>query len=119
MTEIGMALGNPLHAERLPGSVGVPFPGVSVRLVDEHGDAVPDHTAGAIEVAGATVFQEYWRRPEATRAAQFEHFCRTRVQRMRSSTTPWAQALGRSVTAPRSQIMRPMRRGRGLAPEML
>jgi malonyl-CoA/methylmalonyl-CoA synthetase len=69
MTEIGMALGNPLHGERLPGSVGLPFPNVSVRLVDEAGCAVADGTPGEIQVSGPTVFREYWRRPEATRDA--------------------------------------------------
>ena len=39
MTEIGMALSNPLVGERRPGFVGTPLPGVRVRLVDEHGDA--------------------------------------------------------------------------------
>ena len=34
MTEIGMALSNPLHGDRIPGHVGVPLPGVEVRLVD-------------------------------------------------------------------------------------
>lgn len=69
MTEIGMALGNPLHGERRPGSVGVPFPGVSVRLAGEDGQRAPDGTAGEIEVRGPTVFREYWRRPEATAGA--------------------------------------------------
>src|SRR5262245_40551288 len=69
MTEIGMALGNPLHGERLPGSVGVPFPNVSVRLVDEAGREVADGVPGEIQVSGPTVFREYWRRPEATRDA--------------------------------------------------
>lgn len=35
MTEIGMALSNPLHGTRLPGSVGTPLPGVQVRIVSE------------------------------------------------------------------------------------
>ncbi|NXT80451.1 ACSF3 synthetase, partial [Zapornia atra] len=35
MTEIGMALSNPLHGVRVPGSVGTPLPGVEVRLVTE------------------------------------------------------------------------------------
>ena len=34
MTEIGMAIGNPLHGERRAGTVGQPFAGVEVRLVD-------------------------------------------------------------------------------------
>ena len=69
MTEIGMALSNPLHGQRRPGFVGVPLPGVAVRLADEHGLEVAPGTPGEIEVQGPSVFQEYWRRPEATEAA--------------------------------------------------
>ncbi len=69
MTEIGMALSNPLRGERRPGFVGTPLPGVDVRLVDDAGRLVPAGTPGEIEVRGATVFREYWRRPEATAAA--------------------------------------------------
>lgn len=69
MTEIGMALSNPLHGARRPGFVGTPLPGVAVRLVDDAGRPVPAGTPGEIEVRGATVFREYWRRPEATVAA--------------------------------------------------
>lgn len=69
MTEIGMALSNPLHGERIPGSVGRPLPGVEVQLVDEDGQPVPPGTAGEIEVRGPGVFAEYWDKPEATRSA--------------------------------------------------
>jgi malonyl-CoA/methylmalonyl-CoA synthetase len=66
MTEIGMALSNPLHGPRRPGSVGTPLPGVEVRLVDETGAPVPDGTPGELEVRGPGVFREYWQRPEET-----------------------------------------------------
>jgi malonyl-CoA/methylmalonyl-CoA synthetase len=69
MTEIGMALSNPLRGERVPGSVGTPLPGVEVRLVEEHGNPVPPGTPGGIEVRGPAVFAEYWARPDATRDA--------------------------------------------------
>ena len=69
MTEIGMALSNPLHGERRPGSVGVPLPTVQVRLVDEDGGEVEPGTPGEIEVRGPGVFLEYWRRPDATAEA--------------------------------------------------
>ena len=69
MTEIGMALSNPLDGERRPGSVGLPLPGVDIRLVDERGAAVPPGTPGEIEVRGESVFREYWARPAATRDA--------------------------------------------------
>jgi malonyl-CoA/methylmalonyl-CoA synthetase len=69
MTEIGMALSNPLHGRRLPGHVGLPLPGVEVRRVSETGEEVPAEEPGEIEVRGPGVFREYWRQPEATREA--------------------------------------------------
>jgi malonyl-CoA/methylmalonyl-CoA synthetase len=69
MTEIGMALSNPLHSQRAPGSVGVPLPNVEVKLVDENGNEVADGTPGEILVKGPGVFLEYWGKPEATQQA--------------------------------------------------
>ena len=69
MTEIGMALSNPLEGERLPGRVGAPLPGVEVRVVDERDHTVEEGLAGEVQVKGPTVFREYWRRPADTRAA--------------------------------------------------
>ena len=66
MTEIGMALSNPLEGERVPGSVGTALPAVEVRLVDEHGETVGSDTSGEIEIRGPSVFKEYWGKPEAT-----------------------------------------------------
>ncbi len=77
MTEIGMALSNPLAGERRPGSVGNPLPGVQVRLVDEGGTPVPVGTPGEIEVRGGNLFLEYWGRPEATRDAFRDGWFRT------------------------------------------
>ncbi|MFN3651963.1 MAG: acyl-CoA synthetase [Armatimonadota bacterium] len=77
MTEIGMGLSNPLRGERRPGHVGVPLPGVEVRLVDEAGAPVPPGTPGEIEVRGPAVFREYWNRPEATAAAFRDGWFRT------------------------------------------
>jgi len=77
MTEIGMALSNPYQGERIPGTVGAPLPQVQVRLVDESGSAVAEGTPGEIEVRGATVFSEYWQRPEATREAFRDGWFRT------------------------------------------
>jgi malonyl-CoA/methylmalonyl-CoA synthetase len=69
MTEIGMALSNPLRGQRVPGRVGTPLPGVELRLVDEHGTPVAPGSPGGIEVRGPAVFAEYWARPDATRDA--------------------------------------------------
>jgi len=69
MTEIGMALANPLVGERRPGFVGTPLPGVDVRLVDDQGSEVAAGHPGELEVRGPNVFLEYWRRPEDTAQA--------------------------------------------------
>jgi malonyl-CoA/methylmalonyl-CoA synthetase len=69
MTEIGMALSNPLRGERVPGSVGSPLPKVEVQLVGENGEPVAAGTPGEIEVRGPSVFAEYWGKPDATREA--------------------------------------------------
>jgi malonyl-CoA/methylmalonyl-CoA synthetase len=77
MTEIGMALSNPLRGERVPGSVGTPLPSVEVQLVGEDGVPVAPGTLGEIEVRGPSVFLEYWGRPEATRVAFRDGWFRT------------------------------------------
>lgn len=69
MTEIGMALSNPLEGERRPGFVGQPLPGVEARLVDDKGGDVADGAPGELEVRGPAVFLEYWNRPQETKAA--------------------------------------------------
>ena len=56
MTETCMLTSNPLDGPRRPGTVGLPLPGVEVRL--SAGDP------GGIEVRGPNVLAGYWRRPE-------------------------------------------------------
>jgi malonyl-CoA/methylmalonyl-CoA synthetase len=78
MTEIGMALSNPIEGERRPGTVGEPLPGVEVELRDENGYALADGTTpGEIHVRGPAVFLEYWNRYEPTRAAFRNDWFRT------------------------------------------
>ena len=69
MTETGINTSNPLHGERRSGSVGLPLPGVDVRVVDAQGRAVPQGDIGEIEVRGPNVFRSYWRLPEQTAQA--------------------------------------------------
>ena len=69
MTEIGMALSNPLRGERVPGSVGAPLPLVEVALAGEAGTPCGDGEPGELRVRGATVFREYHGRPEETARA--------------------------------------------------
>jgi malonyl-CoA/methylmalonyl-CoA synthetase len=62
MTETVMITSNPYAGPRLPGSVGAPLPGVSLRI------AAPVEGTGALEVKGPNVFAGYWRDPEKTRS---------------------------------------------------
>jgi malonyl-CoA/methylmalonyl-CoA synthetase len=45
--------------------------------VDDKGNAIVDDVPGEVEVRGATVFKEYWRKPEATREAFRDGWFRT------------------------------------------
>lgn len=69
MTEIGMAISNPLRGTRKPGYVGLPLPGVGVRLVDDEGKPVSEGEPGEIQITGTNVFKEYWNKPAANREA--------------------------------------------------
>ncbi|MEM1335697.1 MAG: AMP-binding protein, partial [Actinomycetota bacterium] len=60
MSELGMVLSNPLNGDRRPGSVGLPLPGVEVRLIDDDGTLAAPGTPGEIQVRGEQVFLEYW-----------------------------------------------------------
>ncbi|CAG5857215.1 unnamed protein product [Menidia menidia] len=91
MTEIGMALSNPLKGPRIPGAVGSPLPSVDVRIVMSNTTnttiAVGTHKEtqsplclnvlqvcpgldgkeGELLVRGPSVFKEYWNKPQETR----------------------------------------------------
>lgn len=71
MTEVGIVLSNPYEGVRKAGSVGLPLPGVSVRIVDRDDPArdLPDGEVGQVLIAGPSVFAGYLNRPEATAAA--------------------------------------------------
>ncbi len=68
MTETNMNTSNPYAGERVPGSVGLPLPGVSIRIADPMGKEVAVGEVGQIEIKGPNVFKGYWRAPEKTRA---------------------------------------------------
>jgi malonyl-CoA/methylmalonyl-CoA synthetase len=68
MTETGMITSNPLDGARKGGTVGLPLPGVAVRVCDaDAGDETMVLTAGKIghiQVKGDNVLPGYWRMPE-------------------------------------------------------
>jgi len=89
MTEIGMALSNPLNGERRAGHVGLPLPNVKVRIAEPKTRSNSSETYydtfasgnskatnvvagragmnGELLIQGPSVFQGYWNRPEATK----------------------------------------------------
>ena len=69
MSETLMNISNPCAGERRAGTVGLPLPGVSVRIVDQAGMPVGDNTIGELELRGPNVFSGYWNNPAATAAA--------------------------------------------------
>jgi malonyl-CoA/methylmalonyl-CoA synthetase len=72
MTETGMNLSNAYAGERLPGTVGTPLPGVSIRIVGAAGREVEPGGEGELLVRGGNVFSGYWQAPEKT-AESFVH----------------------------------------------
>lgn len=67
MTETGMIASNPYDGERVAGTVGLPLPGVALRIGDpQTGVELPQGEIGMIELRGPNVFSGYWRKPRET-----------------------------------------------------
>ena len=69
MSETVMLVSNPYDAalgDRIGGTVGMPLPGVSVRVMNAEGNACEPGVIGNVEVKGPNVFKGYWRMPEKT-----------------------------------------------------
>ncbi|MEV6999632.1 acyl-CoA synthetase [Streptomyces sp. NPDC093982] len=72
MTETLMNTSVRADGEPRPGAVGVPLPGVELRLVEEDGTPIASYdgeTVGEIQVRGPNLFTEYLGRPDATASA--------------------------------------------------
>lgn len=68
MTETNMNLSNPYDGARRAGTVGMPLPGVEMRITNrETGNEVPLGEIGMLQIRGPNVFIGYWRMPEKTR----------------------------------------------------
>ncbi len=79
MTETLITLSTRADGERRPGWVGTTVDGVEARLVGDDGEAVPldGETLGELQVRGATLFDGYLGRPDATAESFVDHWFRT------------------------------------------
>ena len=67
MTETNMNTSNPYEGARRAGTVGLPLPGVELKITDAtSGKTLSDGQIGQIEVRGSNVFKGYWKMPEKT-----------------------------------------------------
>ncbi len=62
MTETGINASNPLQGERIPLSVGLPLPGVNIRIADDEDIDLGLNQIGHIQVRGDNVFSGYWQK---------------------------------------------------------
>lgn len=69
LTEGSMVSFNSLWKERTPGSIGLPLPGIEMKIVDEEGMEVKTDEVGELLVRGPNVMKGYLNRPEATKKA--------------------------------------------------
>jgi len=58
---------NVRNRERKPGSIGLPLPGVDIKIVDREDEEVMSGQVGEIIVKGSNVMKGYLNRPEATK----------------------------------------------------
>ncbi len=78
MSETGMNFSNPLRGKKKPGSIGLPLPGVEVRIVDP--GSFKDLGAGGVGeiwLKGPNVTLGYWRKARETEVAFVDGWFRT------------------------------------------
>lgn len=67
LTEAGPVVAvNPLKGKRKPGSVGLPLPGVDVRIMGDDGGRLSAGSAGELLVKGPGIMKGYFNNPQAS-----------------------------------------------------
>lgn len=67
MSETIIQTTNPVDGERKPGTVGLPLPGVLVRIVDSDDSELAANEIGDIQSKSESTFLQYWRNPQKTK----------------------------------------------------
>jgi long-chain acyl-CoA synthetase len=68
---------SPIDGPEKTNTIGIPFPGTFVRLIDEEGRAVPVGEHGELIVKGPQVMAGYWQRPDETAQVLIDGWLRT------------------------------------------
>ncbi len=70
MSETGMNFSNPLHGRKIPGSIGLPLPNISVRVVDpDTGRDLDRGCVGEFWLKSRSITKGYWKKPDRTSEA--------------------------------------------------
>ena len=69
MTEAHVIASLPLEGPWPQGSVGMPLPGIEVRVVKDDGTPAGPAEVGSVGLRGPNLFSSYWCKPDATREA--------------------------------------------------
>lgn len=78
MSETGMNFSNPLSSKRIPGSIGIPLPGLQARIVDpETSNDVTTGAVGELWLKSPAIIPGYWRKPKQTADTFKEGWFRT------------------------------------------
>lgn len=78
MSETGMNFSNPVNGTKKPGSIGLPLPGLDVKIVNpENFESVPNETTGEIWLKSPSIIKSYWQKPEETKKAFVNDWFRT------------------------------------------
>ena len=69
MTEAHVITSLPLDGPWPLGSVGLPLPGIEVRVLNDNSALASPGEVGSVQLRGPNLFRDYWRKPDATREA--------------------------------------------------
>jgi malonyl-CoA/methylmalonyl-CoA synthetase len=69
MTEAHVITSLPLDGPWPPGSVGLPLPGIEVRVINDNNALASADEVGSVQLRGPNLFRDYWRKPDATHEA--------------------------------------------------
>ena len=78
MTETGMNFSNPLDGDRIPGSIGLPLPGLKTKIVDPNSfSEVRPGEIGELWLKSPSIASSYWQKPQETAATFHKGWFRT------------------------------------------